>query len=162
VNEEERLLNEFVAASAKLRSIADPYGPSGPKRVEERPGLPVPLSQEAQLALLWTASFDAFEVVGILQERAAPSVLAQLRYLSETLGLVHWLVESEDDKEQRRRSLSFAQAEVRDFRGVHSSWKERPRERNVPSQMRRKWRSRLKTLPPLKESLSSGDRVRRS
>lgn len=97
--------------------------------MEERPGLPIPLSQEAQLALLWMAAFDAFEVIGVLQQRAAPSVLAQLRYLSEALGLVLWLVETTDQREQRRRSLSLAQAEVRDFRGVHSRWKERPVER---------------------------------
>jgi hypothetical protein len=129
MEEEERILAEFVAASAQLSSLANPYGPTGPKRVEERPGMPVPFTQEGQLAVLWTASFDAFEIIRTLGRRAAPSVLAQLRYLSEALGLVLWLVETNDEKEQRRRSLSLAQAEIRDFRGVHSRWKERSAER---------------------------------
>jgi hypothetical protein len=128
-SEDERLLTEFAAASAQLSRLADPFGPPGPKRVEERPGMPVPHTQEGQLALLWIASYDAFEVSRTLERRAAPSVLAQLRYLSEALGLILWLVETNDEKEMRSRSLSFAQAEVRDLGSVHSEWKERPRAR---------------------------------
>lgn len=127
--EEKLLLDRFATASAHLSRVADPFGPPGPKRVKEMPGLPVPHSQEGQLALLWIASYDAFEVTRILEHRAAPSVLAQLRYLSEALGLILWLVETNDEKEMRSRSLSFAQAEVRDFGSVHSEWKERPQAR---------------------------------
>jgi hypothetical protein len=117
VSKEEALLNELAGASAELHRVADPFGLS--TRMVGEP-LPIPLAIENQLRLLWVAAFDAFDVVEALHRRVAPSVLAQIRYLAETLGLVIWLLES--DKDKRRRSLSFARAEIYDYRNLHSNW----------------------------------------
>lgn len=142
MNEEERLLWEIGTSSAALHAIADPYKPPVPGTIEE-PG-PVPTSLEGQLRILWAASFDAFDVLAILRNRAAPSVLAQVRYLAETLGLVNWLLESA--KEQRRRCLSLALAEVYDFRNFHSRWKERPAEKRRGLSHTKEMEVRIKSM----------------
>jgi hypothetical protein len=93
------LLQTAQQQLAGLPSMQDDERWSGP---------PIPIRFEIQLAGLFMAALDAYDVTaGILRVRASQQAFSGLRFQLETLALIRWLVESSDPRERQHRAYKI-------------------------------------------------------
>lgn len=104
-----------------MMTVCDPLTSPESATREDDWSYPFPLNWELQLRYLWTGAADAFGVVAqFLPSRAAPSVLAQIRFLVETRCLVKWLAEPEEARQAR--GYRWTINELRDVRRILMGW----------------------------------------
>jgi hypothetical protein len=83
---------------ATLGSIAD----------DSRWSSPLPLRFQLQLAVLSVGAFDAYDVVAsLLRARASQQVFGALRYQMESVAVIRWLVEPDEQEERQHRAYRF-------------------------------------------------------
>jgi hypothetical protein len=108
---------------------------------------PLPLRFELQLAILSVGALDAYDVVAsLLAARASQQAFGAVRYQMESVAVIRWFVEPEDQKERQYRAYCFLCDQI--TRSGKFMMKDAGRDRDALSVVRsaREWGRKLQEI----------------
>jgi hypothetical protein len=99
----------LVSCQLQLATLGDI--PSDPRW---RP--PLPIRFHTQIGVLFLGALDAFDILcSVLRHRVSQQAFSLLRFQMESLAIIRWLNESDDQQERQHRSYQLACGQVRRF-----------------------------------------------
>ena len=103
------LVKSIADAGHKVwKSAMEQHATLGSITDDPRWSSPLPLRFELQLAVLSVGALDAYDVVAsLLHARASQQAFGALRYQMESVAVIRWLVEPDDQRERQHRAYRF-------------------------------------------------------